>query len=462
MRQAIHIFRKDARRCWPHIAAVLALTAAAAWAACRDILPGPPFGEPVSLLPLAWFFAIGAAVQGESLAGDRQFWVTRPYSWKSLLAAKLLFVGAFVGLPILLSDWVVLVANGFDPLTPVPGLMLRQGWLAAYLALPFAAAALTRTLRDFVLAGLAFSILIMLEGRLFGFRLSMMGMEPEWIRDSTPWLFPVVGLSLAVWQFARRRTTMIRVLALAAIPWVPFWTVPSLARPTGPIVPYEPRFRNVTIQFDPGRGHKYPGGIGGRFYIPVTIAGWPNDLLECHPLGGNRFMRDGPFGLYCVTSGQDGGAWLVLNPAAWLPANGDLSVPMDLGVYEQQASVSLPSDGGWVRIPGFGGVRLREEKDGTVIMARTPLWPAGPEWTYRLGGLTEDGSWSRLPSDLAPVVPTPLAFRNGSVGLVQSQVYRHGTLPHPVIFSARRLAAVLHRELKIAQIRLADYEVQKP
>src|SRR5271157_72092 len=160
MRQAIHIFCKDARHCRPYIAVVLALTAMSAWLAYRQVLPGAHNVEPLflSLIPLAWWLTIGAAVQAESLAGDRQFWVTRPYSWKSLLAAKLLFAAAFIGLPVLLSDCLTLLANGFNPLTLIPGLLLRQAWLAGVLGLPFAVAALTRTIRDLVLAGLVFLI----------------------------------------------------------------------------------------------------------------------------------------------------------------------------------------------------------------------------------------------------------------------------------------------------------------
>ena len=415
-----------------------------------------------SLIPLAWWFAIGAAVQGESLSGDRQFWVTRPYSWKSLLAAKLLFLAAFMGLPVFLSDCVILLANGFNPLTLIPGLALRQCWLAGVLALPFAVAALTRTIRDFVLTGLAFFVFSYVEVFLIAYRLGRLAPEPEWIRDGAPWLLPVAALSLAVWQYARRRTRAVRVLALALAPIAPICTVPALVNTPVPVTPYEPRARNISVQFDAGRGHRFAGGLKGRFYIPVTIGGWPKDQVACEPLGSNKFADLGPGGLSCVTSGPDGGSWLVLVSAPWPPADGDLSLPMDLDVFEQQASVSLPSDGGWVRIPGFGGVGLREGADGEVLIARTALKPAGPEWSYRLGGETEDGSWKALPSDSAPNFPTPLVFRLSSVCLKESQVYRYGTLPRPVRFTARRLVAVLHRELKISHIKLADYRGQKP
>jgi hypothetical protein len=461
MRQALHIFRKDARHCGPYIAAVLAMTAVHAWLACRDTVPSPSSVKPLFLIlmPLAWWFVTAAAVHGESLAGDRQFWVTRPYSWRSLLAAKVLFLAAFGGLPVLLSDCVTLLANGFNPLALIPGLLLRQCWLAAVLALPFGVASLTRTLREFLLAGVAFFVCLVLEAQLLASPLRAMAAEPEWLRDGAPWLLPVTAVALAVWHYARRRTTLARVLAFALVPWTPFLTVPSLARNTHTIASYDPKFRNVTIQFDPGRGHRFPGGSEDRIFIPVMIGGWPKDLVACRPLGGASFDRS----QYCDTSGADGSAWLVLTPAPWLPEEGDLALPLDLDVYEQAgSSVSVPADGEWVRIPGFGGVRLVEGAMQRSLIARTPLTPAGPEWSFRLGVRTEDYLWGPLSGDTAPEFPNPFAFRMGSVGYRQSWVYPRGALPPPLVFTAVRLAAVLHRELKIPHFRLWDYEVRKP
>ena len=177
MRQAIHIFRKDARHCWPYIAAVLALAVVNAWQNSREI-PSPSLNIDMNLpllTGLAWWLAIGAAVHGESLIGDRQFWVTRPYSWKSLLAAKLLFVAVFLGLPTFVSDCITLFASGFTPRPLIPGLLLRQCWLAAFLVLPFVVAALTRLTGRFVLTGLVSYIFLYHEHNVFGLDKSVKG-----------------------------------------------------------------------------------------------------------------------------------------------------------------------------------------------------------------------------------------------------------------------------------------------
>ena len=69
MRQAIHIFRKDVRHCWPYIAGVVAITAAHAWQASVDTPLPENYRLYTSdslialLMVLAWWLAIGAAVR---------------------------------------------------------------------------------------------------------------------------------------------------------------------------------------------------------------------------------------------------------------------------------------------------------------------------------------------------------------------------------------------------------------
>ena len=96
MNQIITIFKKDARHLWPEILVSLVLTAALVriypytWAP-RDYISIPLQQVAVALLflvPMSWWILITRLIQSESLVGDRQFWLTRPYEWKKLLAAK--------------------------------------------------------------------------------------------------------------------------------------------------------------------------------------------------------------------------------------------------------------------------------------------------------------------------------------------------------------------------------------
>ena len=48
--------------------------------------------------PLACWTLLIAAIHEECLPGDRQYWLTRPFTWKSLLLEKLMFTAVFVNL----------------------------------------------------------------------------------------------------------------------------------------------------------------------------------------------------------------------------------------------------------------------------------------------------------------------------------------------------------------------------
>src|ERR1043166_191352 len=99
MRQALHIFRKDIRCLWWEILVVEALAIGYTFvkSESHDIL------YVNGLLPLAWIYLVVRVILQEPLPGDRQFWITRPYAWRSLLGAKALFVIAVINLPRLIS-----------------------------------------------------------------------------------------------------------------------------------------------------------------------------------------------------------------------------------------------------------------------------------------------------------------------------------------------------------------------
>ena len=467
MRQAFHIFRKDARHSWPYIAAVLAVTALTAWLECADRWHGIRFTVGLyPLLALVWWFAAGAAVRSESLVGDRQFWLTRPYSWHSLLAAKLLFLAAFVGLPIFLSDCVILLVSGFNPFTLIPGLLLRQCFLAGVLALPFAVAALTRSLRDFVLAGVVLHTCFIIESVLFLHRLTGMAFwELAWVREGLPWLLSVAALSLAVWQYARRRTATVRALALAVALLAPVLTMPSLLPPRHADVPWDaPRFRNIAPRFDPRQECKCAGGgePDRRVQVPFRIDGWPGDLTIAKGLDVGLFQNGRAVwdaGRLISTTFGDGRGYIIFDPPQSLrTATVDLSAPIDIDVFERHPGVTLRSGGEWAAVPGLGTVALREAAHGPVLVARTALKPMGAGWSYRLSDRPPyDSGWGFRSASPA----SPLAFAASPVYSAESRVGDLDPRPHPVVVTVSGLVARLHRELKISQIRLAEYEIKQ-
>ena len=148
MNQVLHIFRKDVRRHWLEIIVSLLLLIGFAWKMPILWSPEPSFGETslprwlfallgVSLC-LSWSFLVVRVIHGESLVGDRQFWLTRPYQRRWLMAAKALFVIAFINVPVLIFDVVLLARAGFSPWHYLPGLLQGQFLLTAVLVVPVA------------------------------------------------------------------------------------------------------------------------------------------------------------------------------------------------------------------------------------------------------------------------------------------------------------------------------------
>lgn len=185
MRQTWHIFLKDARRLRYEITVVLALTAAYAWSQGH----WRPFPSTQTirlmeaanmlrtyLLPMAWWFLASLAVYGEPLSGNRQFWITRPYRWTSLLGAKLLFTVTLISLPLLLADCFVLRLQGLRPWGNPIGLLWHESALFAVTVLPvIAVACVTANFGQAVLLALAVMVPLAILGRFFGPLASALG-----------------------------------------------------------------------------------------------------------------------------------------------------------------------------------------------------------------------------------------------------------------------------------------------
>ena len=126
MKQILHIFAKDARRLWGEIFLSLALVAAFVltmpyrWAFHNNSTGNYPGTSAIPLLaycvellvPVSWWLLITRVIQSETLVGDRQFWITRPYQWKNLFAAKLLFLAVFLYLPFFAAQVITMAVAG--------------------------------------------------------------------------------------------------------------------------------------------------------------------------------------------------------------------------------------------------------------------------------------------------------------------------------------------------------------
>jgi hypothetical protein len=162
---------------------------------------------------------IARLIHGEVLVGDRQFWITRPYEWAKLLAAKGLFVALFIYLPFLLMGAAILLEAGFNPLSYIPGLLYRL-LLISLVFLPLVClATVTSSLTRLIFTMLGVSVAF---GLAFSLILSTAGAdgysEPmTYMRVPNGGIASVAVAILAcgaviVLQYARRRVVVARLL----------------------------------------------------------------------------------------------------------------------------------------------------------------------------------------------------------------------------------------------------------
>jgi hypothetical protein len=316
MSQILHIFRKDSRTFWPEILVTLAVTAgyvavySISWKSRVSYGGAQALIEAFSFLVLiAWYLLITRVVHAESLIGDNRAWLTRPYEWPKLLAAKLLFIAAYLCVPLLIAQCILLRLAGFHPLLSSHGLLYNLGQLALFLMLPIFTIAvitsnfarMTLTLIGVLVGFFCLNIFAQLKGyRLYG--------------DQSPsafWLLLcfVVCCSAIVLQYATRRTLLVRLLLIAvlgvtgiveyafphSVDVSEFYASPSsVSAMTGHIS-------------SPGRNHgAYGGGIDPQkrqgLQIPIEATGVPDGYAM--DLEDVQFSIDAPGGFHWDSTWQ--------------------------------------------------------------------------------------------------------------------------------------------------------------
>jgi hypothetical protein len=217
-KQALHIFKKDLRYLRNEVAlvALIAAVFAAMHAPVFHASNNSWLAE-LALVAVAAFL-IGRLVLAEAIPGDRQFWITRPYRWQSLLTAKILFIAAFVNLSILLAHLCILAIDGFPLIPSVPGLLWEQVLLFTFIALPFAAlAVLNAGMAAFIFSQLMVFAAVAGLWQVLPRGTAQLG-GVEWVRDSiaTIALVAIAGPVLFI-QYQARRTLFSRWFAICGI-----------------------------------------------------------------------------------------------------------------------------------------------------------------------------------------------------------------------------------------------------
>ena len=211
MTQTFRIFRKDVRHLAPFLLALLALHAVFAVGTIRSVghTATDDRLEAVvniteGILFLAWIFILALAIQQDPPVGENSFWLTRPYSWLSILAAKVLFAAVFLNLTLLVSDILILHTIGLP--IDLWHLLLRQLPLLVLVIVPaFALSCISRTIAQFSLF-LVLAILVMIAesiavSRPFHSSIYSFIKPPDMVVLS---LLPLCALPAIVIQFGKR------------------------------------------------------------------------------------------------------------------------------------------------------------------------------------------------------------------------------------------------------------------
>lgn len=225
MNQVMHIFKKDARHHWIEIVLCQAALVAYVWQDIHEwgsgeLYLGVSRFLPTVIyvaLPITWWFLISRVVQSESLVGDRQFWITRPYEWKKLLAAKALMILFFINMPLFWAQIFLLLKANFAPWPYLPGILFMQMMLILIPFVPILAmAAVTKNIAQGLLGVLG--IILFIAGMLV-----LDTYMPEaaaadanisdWLQGALVIIACIMAIGI---QFKRRKTSRARMFLASA------------------------------------------------------------------------------------------------------------------------------------------------------------------------------------------------------------------------------------------------------
>lgn len=290
--QILHLFKNDVRHLWREIVLMAVLVIAYGWRESSQSREAAVFGSgasfPISgamlsfLVPLSFILLILRAVYAECLVGDRQFWVTRPYDWRQLLAEKILFVLAFVNLPLFILQAFLMWHIGFPPARYYSGLLNLQWPWVLFVFLPtLTLAVVTASIGQFVLTVLGALVYLIAIAALVS-KVPNIGVDGA---NGIPFSITTYGAYAAVilvvlWQYARRSTVRSRgvLVGLAAAIPILFAVTPYRA-----VIAhiYPPTVQGaappVQLAFDPAK----PASLKGGYYeedmvhirLPLLVSG---------------------------------------------------------------------------------------------------------------------------------------------------------------------------------------------
>ncbi|SPE42488.1 membrane hypothetical protein [Candidatus Sulfopaludibacter sp. SbA3] len=383
MRKIVVLTGKDLRHIWPHVLVMLPLLVLFT-TIDDDTLRASVFLElsTLTLLYLAFYLALWnlviAIIHCEPLPGDRQYWLTRPFTWYHLAASKVVTIALCVNLPLFILQAAVFAAHGISPLWYVMDLLWLQVFFSAFLLLPAAAlASVTRSLGQFTLGATVATIPLLIvllvtsvsqDNPWFG------GME--WVKGMELAAVLAVGCSvILLLQYSRRRALLSRLIfgmtALALVP-VGFYPWEGAFAPSGRGTNLDLRL-SLNRTFRPPASQRWDRQFGIKIQLPLAVDGLPLDCeLALNYAHVNLEMPGQIHRVYRVTlhdwSGhrenwlhgedlsKDGAVLELLLDRTEYPMWRELDVDLKGRLYftVMRPTGTLATDRDTIRIPGFG------------------------------------------------------------------------------------------------------------
>lgn len=421
-----------------------------------DVLTG--FILPL-VLPLVAWFLIARLIHAEALPGDRQFWITRPYRWGSLLGAKLLFVLVFLNLPMIVADAVILHANGFSVFKQLAGLAAEQVLITTALLLPMVAiATVTTGFAQVVLVVLIVFAVALL--RSFTFMNSALPGPADWV-NTTAGLAGIVlvGSLVIVWQYSRRKTAVARALCAVGIVVVAEISAKIPLRTAYAIQSgISNRIDASSIQIKPA---------GQDVWIVHRVAARDDFVTVQPPLrvtGIPPGMVLRPDALTLTFEAPDGAVWKTNNgwPGNTWPTIGIGSAFFDkvqnqpvrlrgsafATLYGNQRRTEVPFTGSLVDVPGAGLCTSTHTSTLTQITCRYPFRSPRDAVTLFLGPTGTDPLGARHSYS-----PFPAEIDDSPITTFADKTLREVSTA-PIVVTAEPLAHI-RRDFEIQNLRLS-------
>ncbi len=499
MRQAFHIFKKDVR----HLRMEVSMALAAAAGFTSSVAHGAGYladnatGDVgpamlTYLVPAAWWVLIARLIYGEPLVGDQPFWITRPYSRKSLVAAKALFVFVFVNLPKLVGDVVILRAYGFRIWPELGGLLWTQALLMGLFVLPIVAiCAITTGFVQFIITTFALGLAV--AG--WSFVIPRFGAGESWFALEWPRSY-VIGLIVAVaalviiaWQYARLDTARSRligggtvVLALlvfAFLPWPAAFALQS--RLSGQSIDVSA----IRAGFDPDMGWRVRVLVQrdgtADVQVPLRITGKPALLERAEGItatiespNGDVWRADRLPRSHVRSTRASTAFAAVLGSSFYEKVKNDpvrIRGSLYLTLYGNPRTAVLPIKEQPVFLPTPGvGLCSAVRTGGRIVLVCRSAFRSRPDLvTFHVTGLEfvlgappavfytlsypQSGSYSPFPAD-ANLYPVGQSLQTAEI---RRDAYRDRAREIRAV--ALEPVAHIRRDFEITGLRLADYEV---